>query len=118
MVFIWCYQVSFYKGKKYGRIVVDIFTFIIYFSRKVSMYCIYYQAYVVPSHGWFVVAILKSFDHMLFDRTIDVENSIFEFFVAPRAENVFLEVMENLALQGYISNLIKKDNRLALLDQG
>jgi hypothetical protein len=77
------------------------------------MYCAYYQAHVKKETGWFVVGILKSFEHMMFDRTIDVEHSIFEFFVSPSAEQSFLQIMDHFEQQGYISDLKKLPNRLA-----
>lgn len=76
------------------------------------MYCSYYQAHVKKETGWFVVGILKSFEHMMFDRTVNVENSIFEFFVSPAAEQYFLQVMTYLEQEGYISDLKKLPNRL------
>ena len=77
-----------------------------------EMYCSYYQAHLVPSTVWFVVSILKSFEHMAFDRAFDVEQSIFEFFVVPAAEPTFLAVMEYMQSKGYISYYKKLPNRL------
>ena len=81
------------------------------------MYCSYYQAHVIPQTGWFVVAVLKSYEHVAFDRTIDVERSIFEFFVAPAAEATFLQVMDFMQRHGYVSDLKKLPNRLEFSDQ-
>lgn len=61
---------------------------------------------------WFVTSTLKSYEHLLFDRTIDVPNSIFEFFVAPSGEACFLEVMAYMQEQGHVSDLKKLPNRL------
>jgi hypothetical protein len=61
---------------------------------------------------WFVTSALKSYEHLLFDRTIDVPNSIFEFFVAPSVEPYFLEIMAYMQEQGYVSDLKKMPNRL------
>ena len=72
----------------------------------------YYQAHVGRSYCNYLVAILKSFDHMVFDRTIDVENSIFEFFVPQAMVPMFLEVMSHLESEGILSNLKQKENRL------
>lgn len=77
------------------------------------MYSVYYQAHVDRSSCWFVVAVFKSFEHMLFDRTIDVEKSTFEFFVAPAAEKIFLQVMDYMQKEGHVSDLQKLPNRLA-----
>ncbi len=81
------------------------------------MYCSYYQAHVVPITGWFVVAALKSYEHMLFDRTLDVDRSIFEFFVVPTAEDTFLELMDYMTQHGYVTELKKLPNRFMDLDQ-
>jgi len=76
------------------------------------MYSSYYQAYVKPAMCWFVTSALKSYEHLAFDRTIDVPNSIFEFFVAPSVEPCFLEIMAYMEEQGYVSGLQKLPNRL------
>ena len=77
-----------------------------------SLYCFYYQAHVQRELCWFVTAALRSYEHISFDRTIDVENSIFEFFVAPSTEPCFLEIMAYFQEQGLVSGLVKKPNRL------
>src|SRR3546814_7842172 len=51
------------------------------------------SAYVDPAYGWFFVGALRSFEHIAFDRTIDVESSIFEFFVPQDTEEYFVELM-------------------------
>lgn len=76
------------------------------------MYSLYYQAHVDPAMCWFVTSALKSYEHLAFDRTIDVPNSIFEFFVAPSVEPWFLEIMTYMSEQGYVSDLKKLPNRL------
>lgn len=76
------------------------------------MYCSYYQAHVKRSTAWFVVAVLKSFEHMSFDRTIDSQASIFEFFVPIDTEKYFLQVMDYMQKKGYVENLKKLPNRL------
>ena len=81
-------------------------------SKGSMVYCSYYQAHVIPETGWFVVAALKSYEHLAFDRTVDVDRSIFEFFVTPDAEHTFLQVMHYLHERGYIDNLVKLPNRL------
>jgi hypothetical protein len=75
-------------------------------------YSLYYQAHVVPQTAWYVTAATRSFEHLAFDRTIDVKNSIFEFFVPSDMESYFLEIMNSLQAQGYIQNLQKLPNRL------
>jgi hypothetical protein len=77
------------------------------------MYCVYYQAHVKRSDCWFLTAVLRSFEHMAFDRTLDVENSLFEFFVAPQAERYFLEVMLFFEQKGIVTNCVRLPNRLS-----
>ena len=76
-------------------------------------YCAYYQAIVDRSATWFVVAVLKSFEHVAFDRTLDTTTGLFEFFVPQSTEPYFLMVMDYLHKQGLIENLQKLPNRLS-----
>lgn len=76
------------------------------------MYCIYYQAHVRKADCWFVVAILRSFEHLAFDRTHIKANSVFEFFVPEQNEKHFLQLMDYFIGQDIISSLIKLPNRL------
>lgn len=76
-------------------------------------YCSYYQATIARRESLYFVALLHSYDHLSFDRTFDVENSIFEFFVPESTESYFLEVMAELEKAGYVSDLKKMENRLA-----
>ncbi len=76
----------------------------------------YYQAQVDPAHGWFFVGVLRSFEHMAFDRTLDVQTSLFEFFVPQDTENYFLDLMDYFKKEQIISNLKKLPNRLAESD--
>ena len=73
----------------------------------------YYQAQVDPAHGWFFVGVVRSFEHMAFDRTLDVGNSIFEFFVPQDTERFFLDLMDYFKQEQIISDLRKLPNRLA-----
>ena len=75
-------------------------------------FCLYYQAHVEEKECWFLVAIFRSFEHLAFDRTIDKEASVFEFFVPADNEGIFLEIMHFLAQQGVTSELKKLPNRL------
>lgn len=72
----------------------------------------YYQAQVDPAHGWFFVGVLRSFEHMAFDRTLDVKSSLFEFFVPQDTEKHFLDLMDYFKRERIISNLNKLPNRL------
>jgi hypothetical protein len=78
-----------------------------------QLYCHYYQANVQKELCWFVTAILKSYEHVAFDRTINTAESKFEFFVAPATEQYFLELMSYFQAEGLISNLSKQTNRLS-----
>jgi hypothetical protein len=75
-------------------------------------YCIYYQAHVRREDSWFVTGVLRSFEYMAFDRTINVEESIFEFFVPLLMQPYFLSIMHSLQEDGLISNLQELPNRL------
>lgn len=75
-------------------------------------FCSYYTAYVLPEQAWFVVAGLKGFEHVAFDRTIDAQNSIFEFFVPAEKEPLFCQIMDYFVSCEYVSDLQKKENRL------
>ena len=75
-------------------------------------YCSYYQANVRRADCWFFVSILRTFEYVVFDRTLDAEESLFEFFVPPAMEPTFLEFMNYFMKDGLISNLKKLPNRL------
>jgi hypothetical protein len=62
--------------------------------------------------SYYFVAIIKSFDNMVFDRTIDVETSLFEFFVPASCEEEFLSVMDYFIKEGLVANLRKTESRL------
>lgn len=76
------------------------------------MYCTYYQAKVARTKTWFVVAVLRSFEHMAFDRTLNADECIFEFFVPDSMEPYFLQVMHYFEGEGLISDMKKLPNRL------
>ena len=74
--------------------------------------CLYFQADVVRADTWFFVAVLRSFEHLAFDRTLDKRRGRFEFFVPAGLEQYFLELMDYMQEQGIISDLQKLPNRL------
>lgn len=74
--------------------------------------CLYYQAHVNPPQCWYFTSLLRSYEHMAFDRTVDVENSIFEFFVPELMEEQFLKLMHYFEQEKIISGLQKMENRL------
>ncbi len=75
-------------------------------------YGIYYQAQVVERECWFLAAVMRSFEHLSFDRTYDKVTSTFEFFVPEPLEKPFLEVMDYFKKEGVITTLNKLPNRL------
>ena len=78
-----------------------------------SNICLYYQATVLKEKHWLLTALLRSFEHLAFDRTCDTEQGVFEFFVPQDFEHHFLEVMEDFRQRGFLWNLKKLPNRLA-----
>jgi hypothetical protein len=81
-------------------------------NERNPLYCHYYQAHVTRDQAWFFVAVARSYEHVMFDRTFDVHKSIFEFFVPVDMDKYFLEIMNTLQEQGIISEMRKMGNRL------
>lgn len=77
-------------------------------------YCLYYQAHIQRKQAWFFVAVVRSYEHVMFDRTLDTQESIFEFFVPADTRDVFLSVMNRLEELGIVTHLHQLENRLAL----
>lgn len=75
-------------------------------------YCIYYTGHVKRETAWLLSAILHGTEHVAFDRTIDIKESIFEFFVPVDMEPVFLELTDYFKKEGLLLSLDKKKNRL------
>lgn len=73
--------------------------------------CSYYQARVQRSQTLFFVATLRANEHVAFDRTLNKEHGIFEFFVPEEQEQRFLAIMSYYQTQAIIDNLIKLPNR-------
>jgi len=78
-----------------------------------ELYCSYYQAHVQKELALYVVAALRSYEHLAFDRTLDPSTSLFEFFVPVSTERYFLTLMDYLQSEGLIYDLKKVPNRLA-----
>jgi hypothetical protein len=78
-----------------------------------NSYCLYYQAHVEKKYCWFVLAVLRSFEHVAFDRTLDKEKSIFEFFVPVDMKFIFLSLMRYLQQEGFVTFVHQQPNRLA-----
>lgn len=81
------------------------------------LYCSYYQAHVLKSKTWMLVAVLRSFEHLCFDRTLDKQEGVFEFFVPQDLEPYFLEVMDYFKQENIVTRLKRLPNRLADSDQ-
>lgn len=76
-----------------------------------AAWCSYYQAHVRREKVWFFVAVLRSQEHVCFDRTYDVATSVFEFFVPASQEIIFLQVLAFFEQEGIVTNLTKLPNR-------
>ncbi len=76
------------------------------------MFCSYYQACVTKPGTLFLVATLKSFDHLCFDRSLDPDAELFEFFVPPGCEQQFLDIMHYFEREKIVRDLKKLPNRL------
>lgn len=79
-------------------------------------YSIYYQARVQKELCWFVTASIRYCDHVAFDRTIDKDGSVFEFYVAPDLEAEFLHLAKQLLDRKVFLDLTKLPNRLITED--
>lgn len=77
-------------------------------------YSVYYQAIVKKELCWHLTAILRSYEHLAFDRTIDNATSRFEFFVSADLEDYFVRLMDYFIEQGIVTELQKLPNRLYL----
>lgn len=87
--------------------------FSILFKETIIMaYCYYYQATLDRPKSWFLVAVLRSFEHLAFDRTLNKEESRFEFFVPENNVEYFLEVMEYMVQEGVVIEFKELPNRL------
>jgi len=67
--------------------------------RRYAMLCAYYQGYLVKEKSWFVVGVLRNEDHVCFERTVDKKTGLFEFFVPPAQEELFVRIMTHLQAQ-------------------
>jgi len=81
-------------------------------------YSIYYQARVQKELCWMVTSTMRYAEHVAFDRTVDKENSVFEFFVTPNLEHVFLDIAHKLLDRGVFLDLKKLPNRLMIEASG
>lgn len=76
-----------------------------------TQYCRYFQAYVKPEICWFVVAVLKAEENVVFTRTLDTKNSILEFFVPIHMYDQFIVIIDRLIDLDYVGLITEKENR-------
>ena len=75
-------------------------------------YSEYYQSHIPQQNCWLLTGLLRSCEHVAFDRTVDVPNSIFEFFVPADQEEEFVFFMNAMIRRGIILDLKKLPNRI------
>ncbi len=80
-------------------------------------YCTYFTASVDKTFCWYVVAILKSYEHLAFDRTLDTATNLFEFYVPADREKEFINLMSYFEKQHLVTGLAKLPNRLMIPGQ-
>ncbi len=78
----------------------------------VNQYSSYYQAHISKPETLGCVSILKSFDHLCFDRTLDASTGLFEFFVPESQELLFLKLMHYFEGHRVVKNMKKLPNRI------
>lgn len=78
-----------------------------------KLLCNYYQARVKQRDCWFLVAAIREFEHLAFDRTLDKKESIFEFFVPIAMEERFHHLMNYFIKEEIVSDLQSKPNPFA-----
>ena len=77
-----------------------------------DQFCSYYQAHIRKPDVLFVVATLKMFEHLCFDRALDPKESRFEFFVPFAGEEQFVELMRYFEQRQMVQDVKKLPNRL------
>lgn len=75
-------------------------------------YSLYYVGQFERKKCWLLSSVMRGTEHVAFDRCINKEESIFEFFVPQSTESIFLESMNYLKKEGVLLSLEKKENRL------
>jgi hypothetical protein len=76
----------------------------------------YYQAHILREQTWFFTAALRSLEHMAFDRTIDKEQSLLEFFVPGAMHEQFVAFMADMQQRGLVLSIQQLPNRLQSVD--
>lgn len=75
-------------------------------------YCCYYQAKLVRKKIWYVTGILRYEDHWCFDRTLNKEQNILEFFVPLAFKSIFEHRMQYFIQEGLVEYCNELPNRL------
>lgn len=77
-------------------------------------YCAYYQAQIPTNRTHFFVALLRSHEHLCFDRTLTQSPNVqlFEFFVPVGKQKEFEAIMGWFESLGISSNLQQLPNRI------
>ena len=75
-------------------------------------YCLYFQAHVERERVWILASILRSCEHLAFDRNFDMQESIFEFFVPEGSLDEFQSLMNYFEKEKVIFDLECLTNRL------
>lgn len=73
-------------------------------------WCVYYQATVLKEKHWLLTSLLRSFEHLAFDRTCDVKQGIFEFFVPIQLEHEFIMIMKQFEQEGFLWDVKRLTN--------
>ena len=68
---------------------------------------VYYQAHVERKLSWLLSGVMKSVEHVAFDRTLDKQKGIVEFFVPVSMEETFLQIMDYLKKEQVVLSLEK-----------
>ena len=76
------------------------------------LFCRVFQVLVPVKTTWCFVALLRSYEHLCFDRTKDVSIGLFELFVPQDLVKDFLEVMNYLHTIGIADKVYEVENRL------
>jgi hypothetical protein len=74
-------------------------------------YCLYYTAKIDKKRCWLLSSILRANEHIAFDRSLDPQASIFEFFVPHGMEQRFLTIMNYMEQKAVVTDLVKLPNR-------
>lgn len=72
----------------------------------------YFTAQVNRELCWLISAVFRGTENVAFDRALDKEDGLFEFFVPADMEPVFQEMMAYLKAQGAVLTVEQKENRL------